>query len=99
MTSLPFCKLAQLGERLGGFPAQVDQLFGVFEEHFAGVGEDALARRSVKEGFAEFVLELADGLAYRRLGAKEFFGGAGEAVLAGDRQKHFKLRQFHETAP
>ena len=96
---LAFLQFAQFSQRFGGLAAQVDQLFGVFEENLAGVGEDALARRSVEKSFAEFVLELADGLAYRRLGAEEFFGGAGEAVLAGDRQKYFKLRKFHETAP
>ena len=45
---LALLQFAQFGQRFGGFTAQVDQLFGVFEENLPGVGEDALARRAVE---------------------------------------------------
>ena len=93
---LAFLQFAQFGEGFRGFGAQVDQLFGVFEQDFSGVGEDAFAGRAVEEGFAEFVLEFADGLADRGLGAEEFLGGAGKAALAGHGQKYFELGKFHE---
>ena len=90
-----FLQFAQFGKRFGRLAAQVDQFFGILVENFPGVGEDAFARRAVEEGLAEFVLELADGLADRRLGAEKFFGGAREAALAGNSEKHFQLGKFH----
>ena len=91
---LAFLQFAEFGKGFRGLAAQVDQLFGVFEEDFAGVGEDAFAGGAVEEGFAQFVLKFADGLAYGRLGAEEFFGGAGEAALAGDGEENFELREY-----
>ena len=79
---LAFLQFAQLRERFGGLAAQIDQFFSVFVEDFAGVGQDAFARGTVKKSLAKFLFEFPDGLADGGLGAKQLVGRPGKAVLA-----------------
>ena len=88
-------ELAQLGEGGGGVVAQVEELEGVVAQHFARVGEGAVARGAVEQHFAELCLELGDGLADGRLGAVQAGRGAGKAALFGDGEKRFELEQIH----
>src|SRR5689334_10501390 len=94
-----FLQLAQFGERLGGFTAEVDQLLGIFEKNLAGVGKDALTRRAVEKRLAKLVLQFADGLADGGLGAEELFGCAREGAFSSYRQKDFELGKLHEITP
>ena len=79
---LALVQFPQFRERFVGVMAQVQQLLGVFIKHLTGIGENAFARRTVKQALPQFILQFADGLAYRRLRAVKLFRGAGEPVLA-----------------
>src|SRR5689334_20195161 len=92
---LAFLQLAEFGEGFGGFGSEIDQLLGVLVEDSAGIGQHAFAGGAVEESFAKFVLQLADSLADRRLGAEKFVGSAGETALAGYRQEDFELGKVH----
>ena len=72
--------------------AQVQELLRVFLQQQAGVRQYAVARRAVKQRFADFAFELANRLADRRLRAVELFGGARKAAFARHRQKDFQLK-------
>ena len=91
-------QLAKFSQGFGGFRAQVDQLFGVFVKDLARVGQNSLARGAIKQRFPEFALQLANGLADRRLCAKKLVRSARKAMLAGDRQENFELRKVHRES-
>src|SRR5215469_6607528 len=91
----PLLQFAEFGEGSGRFSPQVDQLFRIFVENLAGIGENAFAGGAVEESLAKFVFQLADGLADRGLRAEEFIGSARKAALASHGQKNFKLGQLH----
>jgi hypothetical protein len=88
---------AEFAEGAGGLAAEGKQAQGVVVQERPGCGEGAVAGGAVKEGFADGLLELVDDLADGGLGAVEADGGTGEAVLFGDGQKGFKLREFHKN--
>ena len=86
-------QFAQFGQRLGGVVAQIQQPLGVFLQNASCVGEQAVARGTVEERLADFVFQLVDGLADRRLGAIQLFRRAGKPPLARHRQEDFQLCQ------
>ena len=94
---LSLLQFAQLGKRLGGLTAQIDELLGVFVENFSRVRKNPFARGAIEQCLPEFVFELADGLADGRLGAKQLIRGARKAALAGDGKKDFQLGKLHGT--
>ena len=74
---------------------QIQQLFRVLIQHLPGIGENALPRRTVKQGLAQFIFQFADGLAHRRLRSVKLLGGPGESVLARNAEKDLQLRKLH----
>ena len=81
--------------------AEIEHALGIAGEEMAGVGELAGARAAREEGFADPLLELADGDADGGLGAEEFLRGAGEAAFAGDGEEdvEFGEIQWNCAAP
>ena len=94
---LALLQLAHLDERGLRILAEIDELLGVFLQNAASVGENAIARRTIEERLADLQFKFADGLADGRLGAKQFFGGARKAALAGDGEEDFELGKIHRT--
>src|SRR5208337_451243 len=74
---------------------QVEQLLRVFLQNASGVGQYPLARSTVAYRFSDLEFEFADGLADGGLGAKELFGGPGEAAFASDTEEDFELGKVH----
>ena len=72
-------------------------------EYAAAIGEEDPACGSkkdpvalaLKEGRAQFVLQLGNGLAQRRLGQVKMFCGKREAATFRDGTKIAKLHEFH----
>ena len=52
---------------------------------------------AVDQLFAEFLFEALKGQRDGGLGAEEFFGGAGKALLRGDGKKDLEGVEFHEV--
>ena len=92
---LALLQLAHFDQRRLRVLAQVEQFLGVFLENASGVGEHALARRAVEERLADLQFKFADGLADRRLGAKQLFGRAGKPAFAGHGEEDFELGKVH----
>ena len=88
-------QVAQLAHGGLGFFAEAHQPLRVVAQHAARLGQRALLRRAVEEPLAELVLEPADGLADRGLGAVELGRRPRKAALGRDRQKHLQFGQFH----
>src|SRR5215468_12597054 len=65
-------------------------------QHLTGIGESAIAGRTVEQRFAYFVLQLAHHLAYSRLGPANDLGRAGKAARLDDGQKGFQLKEIHK---
>ena len=92
---LALLQLPQLDERSPGLSAQVEQLLGVFLEHAAGIGEGAVARRTIEQQLAQFGLQLAHELADGRLSSAQALRGPGKALFLNDGQKGFQLCKVH----
>ena len=74
------------------FVAEIEDAFGIADQEAAGIGKLAGASPAGEQGFADLVFEFANGDADGGLGAVKLLRGAGEAALAGDREKHVKFR-------
>jgi type III secretory pathway component EscV len=68
-TKLALIHLLQFMQGADGLTTHVEQLFRILQQDFTGIGENAFARGAIEEGFANLVLELADRLTDRWLGA------------------------------
>src|ERR1700733_9486811 len=88
---LALLQFSQLCQRFVSVVPQVQEFFGIFVKYLSGIGENAFPRRTVEEQFAQFILELPDRLAYRRLGAVELFGSTGKPMLASHREENLEL--------
>ena len=75
--------------------AQSQQAQGVIAQQLAGRGQRAIARGAIEEGLADRILEPANYLADRRLGAVHALRGARKAALFGDCEEAFELVEFH----
>jgi hypothetical protein len=74
-------ELSQFEKRIVCFEAEVEQLFGILDEHSAGIREAAISRRTVKQSFPKFLFKFANGLADSGLGSVKFLSGAREAFF------------------
>ena len=92
---LPAPQIPHVVQRRQRLSAEVHQAFRVLEQDLARIGEHAAPARAIEERLADLVLELADDLADRGLGAVERLGRLGEAALADDGDKRFELEEFH----
>ncbi len=89
-------QLAQFGQRSGGIVTQVEQPLGILLQHAPGIGEQAFAGGAVEQRLADFLFQLVNGLADRRLGAMQLFRGPGKLPFPRHREKHFQLSQIHD---
>src|SRR6266852_4480590 len=92
---LALLQFAELDQSFLCVLPQVEKFLGVFLEDASGVGQHTIARGAVEERLADFQLQLADGLADRRLGAEKLLRGAGEAALTGYCEEDFELGKVH----
>src|SRR5262249_24840551 len=77
---------------------QIQDAIGVFLQHFTGIGESAIAGRTVEQRFAYFVLQLSHHLAHGRLGPANDLCRAGKAARLNDGQKGFQLKEIHSRS-
>ena len=87
---------AQLLKGDDGFSAQAEETFRIAAQQLAGGGQGAFARGALEERLADFLFELADGVADGGLGAVQSQGGAGKALLFNDGEKGFELVEVHK---
>ena len=80
-------QVAQVLDRALGLLGQAQQALGVVAEEPAGVGQGGVLGGAVEQPLADAVLEPADRLADRRLGAVQLHRRPGEAPLGGDLQE------------
>ena len=90
---------AQFFEGRDGFRAEAQKTLRVTAEKLTGGGGSAVARGAFEEGLADFVLQLANGMADGRLGAAHANGGTGEAFFFKDGEEGFELMEVHGVAP
>src|SRR5437588_4331529 len=88
-------KLAQLAQGVDRASAHVYKSLRIFQQHRTGIGQQAFARRTVKQRFANFALQLANNLADRRLSAPQALSCAREAALLRYCQKCFELIEVY----
>ncbi len=92
---------------LGGAPCRLRRRFGLgereprmVEEGAAGGGERDAVDAARQERNADFIFEIADLPAQRRLrGVQPLLGGDREAALLGDRDEIAKVAQLHNAIP
>ena len=89
-------QVAQLAHRRLGFFGEPHEALAVVLQHAPGVGQRAALRRPIEELLAQVVLEAADRLADRRLGAVHLGRGARKAALFGDGEKDPEGGQVHK---
>ena len=75
--------------------AQIQQLLGILQQNLSRRRQRAVARGALKNLLAQRILQLADGLAHRRLGAVQAQRRPRKAVLLRHRNKCFQLIQVH----
>lgn len=80
------CGLDRTDRALGRLPG-VDQLPGRGQQRLAGRGESYVPGGALEQRATQFLLELTDLPAQRRLGDEQPLGGTGEAQLFGDRHE------------
>ena len=88
-------EVGQLAHGRLGLVGEAHQPLGVVLQHAAGLGQPAVLGGAVHEPLAQFVLEPAQGLAHRGLGAMEALGGLRETAFRGHREEHLQLGDVH----
>jgi hypothetical protein len=73
-----------------------DQLFRIRPQQLSRLRQRSVARGPLKQDLAEILLQLANHLAHRRLGAVQPRGGAREAALFGHREEGFQLEEVDQ---
>ena len=89
---------AQFFESGDGFAAQPQKAFSIAAQKLTGRGESAVARGSIEEGFADFLFQLADGMADGGLGAAHSNSGPGEAFFFNDGEEGLELVKVHKRS-
>src|SRR5580700_9496549 len=96
----PRAQVANVFEGDVRFIAQSEDARRVTVERLTELRESvAIEFRAIKERPADFLLELQDGQAHRRLGAEDAVGGSVHAAFFHHRDKHLELHQFHRPCP
>jgi hypothetical protein len=84
-------QLSKFKQRIVRFNAQVQQLFGVFDQHTSGIRKTAVAGRAIEESLAQFFFKFSDRLTDCGLRSVKFLSSAREAFFVRNGDERFQL--------